>query len=884
MLTAHVVAHTHWDREWYQTHVRFRQRLVAMIDELLDDPPQAPASFLLDGQAIVLEDYLAVRPERAAELSALLQRQRLEAGPWYVLADELIPGGEALVRNLLTGRRVLRALRAEPPPVLYCPDSFGHPATLPLLADGFGLPLIVLWRGYGGARWPAGDVVRWRAPSGVSAIVFHLPRNGYEYGSNLPSDDGAAITRWKQMRDELGGRSRAGVTLIQNGADHHARQVHQRQAVEALGRAARATGDSAVASSLGAFAEQLEASVESSTLPAVEGELRDSYGYSWTLQGTFATRAAQKRRNALAERLLLRDAEPWAALAARNGGPSRVALLAAAWKSLLQCHPHDTLCGCSIDAVARAMDVRLDDAMHQARGIRDDALANLVGHDPDAARPARESWQPSVIIRNCSARARGGVAFVEIARFVADVPVGPGSAAPDIAAAKLATRLRLANGSVIQALERRLDHDRLEPARSYPDNDLVEVTRAAIWVDAVPAYGTQAIRIGGARQRAIVSPPHPVRAEARTLDNGILRVHLGDEGSVSIEESEGGRKLENVLLLEDRIDAGDLYTPSIREVASRAELITSRVTRGGPLVGEIALRWRLVPVDERRRRPRPRADLTARVSLRAGEPCLHVHVEGRNLADNHRLRLALRTDVSNGETWADVAFGTLIRRPIAVMDRERAMETPPTTAPLHRYVSLFAADRGATLFSDGLAEYETTARGEVFVTLLRAVGELSRNDLPERPGHAGWPAATPDAQSRGPFACNLALMLHGPRTARVVDAVERTADDVLLPLAGTTIRSMLDVPAPRAGISLEGAGLAFSALKEAETGGGIIARCVNLLDDQVHGTWHLGFAAKEAHLARLDETPLEPLEPLVVSDSRVSFVAPPRGVVTILLR
>jgi alpha-mannosidase len=106
----HIVSHTHWDREWYHPAGRFRQRLVALIDELLDEPPRAGESFLLDGQGVVLEDYLAVRPDRASELSALLRECRLEAGPWYVLADELIPSGEALVRNLLTGRGGLRAL------------------------------------------------------------------------------------------------------------------------------------------------------------------------------------------------------------------------------------------------------------------------------------------------------------------------------------------------------------------------------------------------------------------------------------------------------------------------------------------------------------------------------------------------------------------------------------------------------------------------------------------------------------------------------------------------------------------------------------------------------------------------------------------------------
>ena len=113
-----LVPHTHWDREWYHTAARFRQRLVPLIDELIDDPPPPGESFLLDGQAIVLEDYLAVRPDRSAELESLLRDGRLEAGPWYVLPDELIPSGEALVRNLLTGRDLVSRLGGEPPSTL----------------------------------------------------------------------------------------------------------------------------------------------------------------------------------------------------------------------------------------------------------------------------------------------------------------------------------------------------------------------------------------------------------------------------------------------------------------------------------------------------------------------------------------------------------------------------------------------------------------------------------------------------------------------------------------------------------------------------------------------------------------------------------------------
>ena len=90
-LDVRLVVHTHWDREWYRPVGQFRARLVALIDEILDGRAGSP--FLLDGQAIVLEDYLDVRPERAADVSAALRQRVIEAGPWYVLADALIPSG-----------------------------------------------------------------------------------------------------------------------------------------------------------------------------------------------------------------------------------------------------------------------------------------------------------------------------------------------------------------------------------------------------------------------------------------------------------------------------------------------------------------------------------------------------------------------------------------------------------------------------------------------------------------------------------------------------------------------------------------------------------------------------------------------------------------------
>jgi alpha-mannosidase len=362
-----------------------------------------------------------------------------------------------------------------------------------------------------------------------------------------------------------------------------------------------------------------------------------------------------------------------------------------------------------------------------------------------------------------------------------------------------------------------------------------------------------------------------VHAGAGVLSNGRVPLRFKDGGRVELEQD--GRAIRNLIEWESRRDRGDLYTPAIREEKLTARLLNTRLVHRGPWLGSVEQRWRL-------RDRENRVDVRLRFVLEAGAAWVRVQIAGVNDARDHRLRLRFHTDVVGGVTVADAAFGLVERAPIAVPESDAAMEEPVATAPLHRYVSLFGERNGATVFSDGLTEYETDA-GVVAVTVLRSVGELSRSDIAERPGHAGWPARTPAAQCLGAFEAELALMLHAARSGAVHDEIEHAADDVLFPLTGETIRAALHVPAPVHGATLDGIGLSLSSIKESEDGQWLVLRCVNLLDQETAGTWRIGGGVAEAHLARLDETPLTPLR---VGDRAIHFLAPARGAVTVLVK
>src|SRR6266566_986146 len=222
-LIFHLIPHTHWDREWYLPRAAFQARLLPALDDLIErlQTDAGYKSFLLDGQTVLVADYLNARPERKADLQTLVKTGRLQVGPWYVLADELIPSGEALVRNLLLGAADADQLGGRLD-VLYSPDAFGHPAVLPTLAREFGLKYGVVWRGLGGRPGQDHDFFRWRGADGREMVLWHLPPDGYEIGAALPGAGARLPDLWKEVRATLVQRAAGKHIPLFVGADHHA--------------------------------------------------------------------------------------------------------------------------------------------------------------------------------------------------------------------------------------------------------------------------------------------------------------------------------------------------------------------------------------------------------------------------------------------------------------------------------------------------------------------------------------------------------------------------------------------------------------------------------------------------------------------------------------
>jgi len=867
----HLIPHTHWDREWYLPRAAFHARLVAMFDVLLErlQADGGFRSFLLDGQTILVEDYLRARPERDSEIKALVKTGRLQVGPWYVLADELIPSGESLIRNLLLGAADAERLGGRLD-VLYSPDAFGHPAVVPSLAREFGIKYGVLWRGLGGDPGQDRDFYRWSGSNAHDLLLWHLPPQGYEIGAALPGGGARLPDIWTEVRAALVQRAAGKHIPVFIGADHHAPHPALARLRDVL-----AELEPASAFRVSRLDEFFQAA-ESTPAQPIAGELRWSYGYTWTLQGVHGTRAPFKRRHGVAELRLERIAEPLVALARYAGGIDTRALLETGWRALIHTQFHDTIAGTTADGVATQADSRLTDVTAYAGELTRVSLHRLVGHDPDAARERAGTAEPGLVLWNSAARPRVGVTIADVTFFRRDVLVGPPTAgrAPREGPGYRLFSLFGADGRSIpvQVLAQRVMEERIDASRHYPDQDEVDQVRIAFRAPTVPGLGLATLTVGAP---APVSKGEDVRAHGRSLQNRFVEVTLESNGALTLVDRRREERYVDLLRLEDEGDAGDAYTycpPARDRVKLSAGPIAVRRLAGGPLVAALEARFEITRG----------IDARLIVQLHADSPMVRTILEIDNRNQRHRLRARVPTALAGASALAGGAFGTVERPAVTADPAAYPRETPVRTAPAQRFVAMARGSRGLAVFAPAFFEYEWTAKGDLLITLLRAIGDLSRGDLPTRPGHAAWPTAIPGAQCLGTTRIELALATISVAEVEGGHVLPHLWEEAFLPLTALWLRDAAGLTPAPVDIALEGAGLVFSALKPAQIGSPMVLRCYNATGRKTAGAWRFGDGIKTAHRVRADER--EAVGLVLEQRGRiVRFVAEPHEIVSILV-
>ncbi len=886
--TYHIVSHSHWDREWYKTFEQFRPMLVNMVDDLIDLLQRDPTyrCFTLDGQTVILEDYLAVRPEREAQLRSLVREGRLVIGPWYILPDEFLVSGEATVRNLLHGQEDSRRFGASMD-VGYIPDSFGHIAMMPAILKGFGIPTALVYRGFGGEPDQRSSEYRWHAPDGTTCLMVHLFRHGYSAGYFHQESDEEIIARFRGLKEEVDGRAVTSHRLIMNGGDHHWPDPRLPQTLDLL---RKHYDGQFVHSTVPAYVEAVRR--EAGDVTEVHGELRFGYRYAFAvLGGVYSSRMYLKQANWRTQLLLQRYAEPLNCLGVLSGMRSQLPLVHHAWRTLLKNHPHDSICGCSIDPVHREMMTRFKAVEDIGAGVIDAGLEQLIPLDDREAGDDRHLYffNPSAFERTETASA--------LAHFyLQDIVVGLN---PDVTVApkrKPVKGFGLYDDKgaevPVQVISRAEEYDITYSKYNYPRQTYAE--RFSVLVDAsgIPPMGYRGFTVR--KKPAFTKFPSRLKSSPRSIENDFLRVAVTSHGELVITDTSIGRQIRGLHVFEDTGDVGDEYNYSYprrdrRVVSTRGSVRVTRVERG-PL--RVALKIRMVMrvprecTPDRRGRSTTLVDLpiTTVVSLTASSRAVSCETTVENTARDHRLRVLFASGIRTESVMADSPFSVVRRTQKKHNTRAFTIEHPAAVAPMQRFVAVADDRTSFTLLTEGLPEYELLpgGKGTLALTLLRCVGLLAGEDLITRPGgKAGWHNETPDAQCPGTHVFRYALLPIPAEEFTAGETLLRECERFHVPLLPVRRKNAVPVPPADSFFSCSNEALALSAFKEAEDGRGVILRFSNTCERPLEARVRFRRPVASAALARLDETPQSPLD--IEGGTAIVLSAKPSGIVTVRL-
>lgn len=357
------IGNAHLDLAWLwpmaETHRKTSRTFAAQL-RLMDEYPEYK---YLQSQPAAYEMCREHYPELYNRIKdAIAKGQWIAEGAMWVEPDTNMPSGEALVRQLVHGKRFYKEELGVDSVILWLPDTFGYSAALPQILKGCGVKYLVtqkiFWSYNEGDQFPY-HYFTWQGADG-SKIDSFLPTS-YTYQTD-PKEICETWNKRVQTRgldafllpfgygDGGGGPTRDHIEFIRREANLEGMpQVKMESPVR--------------------FFEKMEAA--GGPDHTYVGEL-----YFSAHRGVFTSQAAIKKGNRKAE-ISLREAEMWGTLAMLRGWNYPLSHMDAVWKKLLLNQFHDILPGSSIAKVYE--DARRDHQwiIQEADEVRSGAMAAL---------------------------------------------------------------------------------------------------------------------------------------------------------------------------------------------------------------------------------------------------------------------------------------------------------------------------------------------------------------------------------------------------------------------------------------------------------------------------------------------------------------------------
>lgn len=780
----YIISHSHWDREWYLPYEQHHMRLVELMDDLLDLFKTDPSfnSFHLDGQTIILDDYLQVRPEKRAEVQQAINAGKLRIGPFYILQDDFLISSEANVRNMLIGHEESKKW-GTPVMLGYFPDTFGNMGQTPQMLKKAGLNVAA----YGRGVKPIGfdnEVLKtesytsqysemwWEGPD-KSQILGILFANWYSNGNEIPTEKEEALAFWKQKLADVEKFGSTNHYLMMNGVDH---QPVQKDVTKAIALANELFPDYEFIHSN--FTDYINAVSQDlpKDLGKVTGELTSQETDGWfTLANTASARVYLKQWNTKVERQLENIAEPLASMAYEVSGKYPHDQLTYAWKTLMQNHPHDSICGCSVDEVHREMMPRFEKAYEVGKYVEEEAL-RVLGEAINPKEFPKDSY-PFVVF-NTTGYEKTEVVSIDVSlkrktfkegypsELFAELENEPENTYELINKEGKEIPGMISKEKVRYGYDLPKDRFRIPYMEKYVTVTLqVEKMSPFFWETFALVNGTQHLE-----------KTSLIKEEGRLLENEWLTLRFSDNGTLKIKDKETKKELSNLLVFEDVGDIGNEYI--FKQPENDHEILSSDTLAEFSIVKD-TFQEAVVKITQTLMIPESATDLLKKeqqavvdfrnrqatrskklvpllietfVTLTKGSKRVNFETRINNQMKDHRLRVLFPTDFSVTTHEADSIYEVVTR------ENEVSSSWKNPTNPQHQqvFVNLHDDTSGLTVSNFGLNEYEILQGKTIALTLLRCVGEL---------GDWGY-FPTPEAQCLGNYTFSYGLELHGKPQSR----------------------------------------------------------------------------------------------------------------------
>ncbi|MCF8268254.1 MAG: hypothetical protein K9I69_09210 [Ignavibacteriales bacterium] len=741
----HVISNTHWDREWRFPFQRNRQMLVNMIDEtirILENNKDYRA-FHLDSQTVVLRDYLEIKPQNAEKIKGLVESDRLLIGPWYILPEEYQVGGENLIRNLLLGHKIAKKF-GKVSKIGYSPFSWGQISQLPQIYSGFGIDVIMFYRGINSIDSPKAEFL-WVGADGTETISSRfstMPRYNFYFYIYRPvrynEDYYQSEYKWEHDRipfhfaDDLQGKEdyflleeepgyypeniRPWVEkIIKDQADDfttqnviwmegHDSSGPDEMTVRIINDIRKEFPELDVRhSTLLEYATALKSDINTGSLVKVHGERRSAqfdrrsgnlYGY------TTSARMDLKILNFDAERNLQYYAEPFNGLMTALGCDTQDKYVELAWDLLIQNSAHDSIGGCSLDEIHDDMITRYRHCIEISRGVFERSIKMLILMTNSIKILGVNKGSFILTVINSLFYTRK-----EVCRISVDVPKSMDKGHIKI--------FDYTGAEINISIQSKTD---IQPVLEQMKNRPMYIDMVRYIIDAeldgIPSMGYKQFRVEPVEDNRLTNNTDIRVRKSNILENDFLRVEILGNGSFNVSSKMTGKTFSGLGFFADEGEAGHawVHTPigpfidSKNVNAEIVNLVSNELVQCSRIIFSI-----LVPEDLKSRGEglgnSREIKIEYTLSLRKTDKYLVMEGHIENNAESHRMRIMFPLNLSASHSFAEGQFD-VVARSTKRIDSTGWIEQPMYDYPMHHFVDLSDSKDGFAVLVDGLKEYE----------------------------------------------------------------------------------------------------------------------------------------------------------------------------------